>query len=168
MGLKSTETVTCRVKLSVTNAFLEKIKSAVKKANFGKIISDKTFRCAELVSENWADNGGFLGNLRNGINSSPAAVFFNFTGIGAIANASWTDVTIEYRIKVDMYHLVRYKKGRFVSLLIKKFRKLRRKLVCKEMEKEIKKGFEDKISEKAGFFSGLSGIAVKVANVEVH
>ena len=80
MGLKSTETVTCCVKLSVTNAFLEKIKSAVKKANFGKIISDKTLRCAELVSENWADNGGFLGNLRNGINSSPAAVFFNFTG----------------------------------------------------------------------------------------
>ena len=168
MGLKSTETVTCCVKLSVTNAFLEKIKSAVKKANFGKIISDKTFGCAELVGEKWADDGGFLGNLRNGIKSSPAAVFFNFTGIGAIANASWTIVTIEYKIKVDMFRIVKHKKGRLISLLIKKLRKIRRKLVCKEMEKEIKKGFEDKISEKAGIFSGLTGIAVVVEDVDVY
>ena len=36
-----------------------------------------------------------------------------------------------------------------------------------EMEKEIFKGFNDKISEQAGFFSGISGLAVKVSDVKV-
>ena len=67
-----------------------------------------------------------------------------------------------------MFRIVKHKKGRLISLLIKKLRKIRRKLVCKEMEKEIKKGFEDKISEKAGIFSGLTGIAVVVEDVDVY
>ena len=65
-------------------------------------------------------------------------------------------------------HLVRKKKGKLAAQIIKRFKKKRRKLVCKEMKKEIRKGFNDKISEKAGIFSGLSGIAVKVSNVEVY
>ena len=169
MGRRSHEKMCCKVVLSVTNAFLEKIKSAVKNARVDKIISDKTYGCAKVISERWNDDGGFMGNLRNGMNNmGPVGVFFQASGLGAAVNLSWTHVTIEYRIKVDMYHLVRHKKGRLISQIIKRFPKLRRKLVYKEMVKEIRKGFEDKISDKAGFFSGVSGAAVTVKDIEVY
>lgn len=168
MGKNSTEVLTCKIKLSITNVFLKKIKSSVKKANFGKIIADKTYGYAELLGQKWYDDKGIFGNIASGTGFMPADIFFSFTGIGAVANASWTDVYIEYKLKVDLYHLVRKKKGKLAAQIIKRFKKKRRKLVCKEMKKEIRKGFNDKISEKAGIFSGLSGIAVKVSNVEVY
>ena len=167
MGKNSTEILTCKIKLSITNAFLNKIKTSIKKADFGKIIADKTYGYAELIGQKWYDDKGILGSLVSGSGFTPAGIFFNLTGIGVISNASWTDVYIEYRLKVDLYHLVRRKKGRLAALIIKRFKNTRRKLVCKEMTKEIRKGFNDKISEKAGIFSGLSGVAVKVSNVEV-
>lgn len=167
MGKNSTKVLTCRIKLSVTNAFVGKIKSSIKKADFGSIIKDKTFGYAELMSQEWHDDKGIFGSIAAGTGFAPADMFFNITGMTAVSNMSWTDVYIEYKLKVDLYHLVRKKKGRLAAQLIKRLRRLRRRLVCKEMEKEIYKGFNDKISEKAGFFSGISGLAVKVSDVKV-
>ena len=168
MGKNSTEILTCKIKLSITNAFLNKIKTSIKKADFGKIIADKTYGCAELIGQKWYDDKGILGSLAAGSGFVPADIFLGLTGIGVIAQASWTDVYIEYKLKVDLYHLVRIKKGKLVASIIKRFRKKRRKLICKEMKKEIRKGFNDKISEKAGIFSGISDVAVKVSDVDVY
>ena len=115
MGKNSTEILTCKIKLSITNAFLNKIKTSIKKADFGKIIADKTYGYAELIGQKWYDDKGILGSLASGSGFTPAGIFFNLTGIGVISNASWTDVYIEYRLKVDLYHLVRRKKGRFYN-----------------------------------------------------
>ena len=82
-------------------------------------------------------------------------------------NLSWTDVYITYTLKVDMYHLVRNKTNRIIAQVLKRFSRIRRRLIYKEMQREIMKGFNDKISEKAGLFSGISGLAVTVKSVKV-
>tara|TARA_B100000902_G_scaffold385241_1_gene426359 strand:+ start:790 stop:1290 length:501 start_codon:yes stop_codon:yes gene_type:complete len=163
MGRNSTKQITCRVKLSVTNAFLEKIKDAVRKADFDGIIRSKTWDCASVVREEWRDDGGVLGGIRNGL-----GVFSNFIpGVNAVVNMSWTDVYITYTLKVDMYHLIRNKTNRVIAQVLKRLPPIRRRLIYKEMQREIKKGFKDKISQKAGFFSGVSGLAVVVKSVKV-
>lgn len=163
MGRRSTKQITCRVKLSVTNAFLENIKDAVRKADFDGIIRSKTWNCASVVGEEWRDDGGVLGDIRNGL-----GVFGNFIpGVNAVVNLSWTDVYITYTLKVDMYHLVRNKTNRVIAQVLKRFSRIRRRLIYKEMQREIMKGFNDKISEKAGLFSGISGLAVAVKSVKV-
>ena len=170
MGKHSTEELTCEVILSVTNAFLDKIKSAVRNADFNSIISEKTYGNARVIGESWNDDGGIFGGIRNGLNNiGPFGVFLqSATPLGAITSLSWTDVHIKYRIKVDMYHLIKSKKGVLIAQIIKRFPRFRRKRVYAEMTKEIKNGFKDNISKKAGFFSGVSGLAVKVKSVEIR
>ena len=169
MGRKSTENLTCTVTLSVTNAFLDKIKDAIRKADFNSIIGEKTYGNARVIGEHWSDDGGFFGGIRNGLNRmGPMGVFLQGTPLGAAANLSWTDVTIKYKIKVDMYHLIKCKKGLLVSQIIKRFPRFRRKRVYKEMTREIRNGFKDNIRKKAGFFSGVSGLAVTVKSVVIN
>jgi len=169
MGRNSTENLTCTVTLSVTNAFLDKIKGAIRNADFNSIINEKTYGNARVIGEHWTDDGGFFGGIRNGLNNIGAfGVFLQGTPLGAAANLSWTNVTIKYKIKVDMYHLIKRKKGLLVAQVIKRFPRFRRKRVYKEMTREIKNGFNDNIREKAGFFSGVSGLAVTVKSVVIH
>ena len=169
MGKKSTENLTCTVVLSVTNAFLDKIKEAIRKADFNSIIGEKTYGNARVIGEQWTDDGGLLGGIRNGLVSiGPLGAILQGTPIGAVANLSWTDVTIRYNIKVDMYNLTKCKKGLLVAQIIKRFPRFRRKRVYKEMVREIENGFNDNIRKKAGFFSGVSGLAVTVKSVVIH
>lgn len=169
MGRKSTENLTCTVTLSVTNAFLDKIKDAIRKADFNGIINGKTYGHARVIGEQWTDDGGFFGGIRNGLVSmGPLGVILQGTPLGAVTSLSWTDVTIKYKIKVDMYHLIKRKKGLLVAQVTKRFPRFRRKRVYKEMTREIEDGFNDNIRKKAGFFSGVSGLAVTVKSVVIH
>ena len=167
MGIRSKERIKCSVVLSVTNAFLSKIKDAVRKANFNSIIKEKTHNNALVLDERWRDDGGFLGMINRGTGITPVDMFLGFTGFGAAAKVSWTDVHINYEIEVDMYHIIRHKTNKIVAHMLKILPAVRRRLIHKEMAKEIKKGFKENISKKAGIFSGISGLAVSVKSVSV-
>lgn len=166
MGLKSKERIKCSVVLSVTNAFLSKIKDAVRNANFNRIIKDKTQNNAIVLDEKWKEDGGFFGMINRGT-GTPVDIFLGFTGLGAAAKVSWTDVHIDYEIEIDMYHIIRNKTNKIVAQILKILPAVRRRLIYKEMEKEIRKGFRENISNKAGIFSGISGLAVSVKSVSV-
>lgn len=181
MGKRSTEKCTCRVILSVTNAFVDMIKSSVKDANVGAKIAEKTWGCAKLVDEEWREDGGVMKAVGNAL-----GVIGRFIPPVVVAEkVSYTYIYITYYIEVDMFQLVSNKvrrastsplvnglihksrMHRAAAHLMKKFPARRRRLVYREMQQEIEKEFLAEIARQAGLMSGLSDAAVMVKSVRV-
>lgn len=185
MGKWSTERCTCRVLLSVTNAFVEIIKRSIKEAEVGEKISGKTWGCATLVEEHWHINSGVMGAVKRTMsNFLGGFVQFLAPPVVLAANASYTHIQIEYVIDVDMYHLVKTKlihgpnmlvnrcvattrANKLAANVLKRFKRLRRRLVYKEMQREIRSEFKRQIAREAGFFAGISDAAITLKSVRV-
>ena len=185
MGKWSTERCTARVVISVTNAFLEIIKRSIKEAEVGKKINEKTWGCATLFEEHWHINSGVMGTVKRTLsNFLGGFVQFLAPPVVLAANVSYSLIQIEYILDVDMYHLVKTKLVHGPSMLVnkciqstganklaanvmKRFKRLRRKLVYKEMQKEIASEFKQQIAREAGFFAGLSDAAITLKSVRV-
>lgn len=185
MGKRSTERCTCRVTLSVTNAFKNMVCDAVKAANVGLKIKAKTWNCAKLVEERWRfDSGLIAGAMQNAVGVlGPLANVL--APVHIVAGAACTHVFLEYDIDVDMYNLIRCKlengsRNRLLNYCIKKsrfsripsqamklFKRTRRRLIYLEMQREIEREFQQQIRNQAGIFKGVSAAAVSVNSVRV-
>lgn len=183
MGKNSVERCTCRISLSVTNAFCDMIRSSVKGANFAGKIRAKTWDCASLVDERWREDDGVFGAVRRAVGALGFVANF-LAPVTVVTNASYTHMHIEYDIDIDMFNLVRLKLENGVNRLLnhfirktkvsrlaahamKKMPRMRRRLIHKEMEKEISREFRREIRGRAGMFHGISNAAVSLMSVRV-
>ena len=178
------ERCTCRVSLSVTNAFVDMIKSSVKDAGIGEKINTKTWGCATLVDERWREDSGVVGAVKRAVGGA-LGVFANFLVPVAVAtNVACTHLHIEYDIDVDMRNIVLRKLengkiplmnfcvrktriNRIAERGLRHFPRLRRRLIHKEMEREISREFRREIRNKAGIFHGMSNAAVSILSIRV-
>ena len=185
MGKRSTERCTCRVTLSVTNAFKNMICDAVKAANVGLKIKEKTWGCAELVEERWRFDSGLIGAMQNAVGGVLGPLANVLAPVHIVAGAACTHVFLEYDIDIDMYNLIRCKlengsRNRLLNYCIKKsrfsripsqamklFKRTRRRLIYLEMQREIEREFQQQIRNQAGIFKGVSAAAVTVNSVRV-
>ena len=166
MGRKSIEQFKCKVKLSVTNAFVENVEQSVKDSNFDKIISKQTYNCAKVIREDWFYDRGILGNINHGITgNSFLDTLISVTPIGIVSNIGWTDVIVIYTINVDIYNLIKKIKNTMFAQLSKLMKKKRRKIIMDTMKINIKDGFDDAITNSpAGI---LSPAIVTVKSVDI-
>ena len=167
MGLKSKKVFTCKVFLSITNQFYDQVVQNIKDGDFAKIIAEKTNNNAKVIDETWEIDRGVLGKVNQAMNNS------GLLGVGMailggpitfVAGASWTNATIIYKIKVDLYHLIKDNTNVVVAQLSKFFIKKRETEVINTMKIQIKEGFEDAIENGAGI---LSPMVVTVKSVQM-
>ena len=130
----------CDVKLSITNGPLyDYVMSQVSQANVPMIFKLRTFNCGKIIHRQDNVNAGIL----------------------------CTHTTISYTIEMDMYNIVKKKTNRIISQIIKRFPRIRRKLIMKEIRNEMKSNFEKKIKEAGGIFAGAAATVISV-NVYPH
>tara|TARA_Y100000310_G_C20478424_1_gene713546 strand:+ start:297 stop:803 length:507 start_codon:yes stop_codon:yes gene_type:complete len=167
MGLKSKKILTCKILLSITNQFYDQVVQNIKDSDFGKIIAEKTNNNATVIDETWEIDRGVLGKVNQAMNNS------GILGVGMailggpltlVAGASWTNATIIYKIKADLYHLIKNNTNVLVAQLSRLFTKKAKKEVINTMKIQIKDGFEDAIENGAGI---LSPMVVTVKNVNI-
>ena len=139
MGQKSKEKIICKIYLSITNLFLNKVIDAIKNANLKKMFLQKTNGYAKLIDIIWDKD----------------------------SRTGYTIIELTLVLIVDMYHIVRINKGKVVANLAKLFKKKRRRQICLEIESKIRKAFYNQIYKKTGCLSFLSGLAVKITKVNV-
>ena len=132
------EKFTCDVKLSITNGPLyDYVMSRIDNANVPEIFRLKTYNCGKIIHRHDIVDAGIL----------------------------CTHTTIRYTIQMDMYNIVKKKTNRIIAQLMKRFPKIRRKIIKKEIKKEMTYNFHLKIREAGGVFAGA---AVDLMNVNVY
>ena len=132
------EKFTCDVKLSITNGpVYDYVIGRIDNANVPEIFRLKTYNCGKIIYRRDIVDAGIL----------------------------CTHTTIRYTIQMDMYNIVKKKTNRIIAQLMKRFPKIRRKIIKKEIKKEMTYNFHLKIREAGGVFAGA---AVDLMSVNVY
>ena len=137
MGRRSKEMLLCKVVLGITNGpIFNHVMRQIDAADVPFIVKNKTYGCCKIVDIKKDYNGGILS----------------------------TDVTITYKLEMDMYCIIKKKTNKIISQVMKRFKSIRRRLVMKELKKEMERNFNNKIRDNAG---GFAGMVATVKSVEV-
>lgn len=139
MGRRSKEKFKCNVKLSITNGAYDYVMNKIDDANVPEIFRLKTYNCGKILHRNDLDNAGVL----------------------------CTHTTIRYSIEMDMYNIVKKKTNRVISHVVRIFPKIRRKIIMKEIKKEMVDNFNQKIKEAAREIAGALGVAFAGSVIEL-
>tara|TARA_B100000029_G_C17102522_1_gene788436 strand:+ start:78 stop:584 length:507 start_codon:yes stop_codon:yes gene_type:complete len=167
MGKHSSEKFTCKVILSVTNTFVNRVEQSVKNSNFDNIIAEQTENCAKVIQEQWFFDRGILGNINNGVTGN--GIFDSIlraTPLGIVSHVGWTNVTIVYTINVDIYNLIKKNKNTFCAVLSKLMKNKRRKIIMDTMKQNIMIGFNDAIANSPSGI--LSPAVVTLKSVSIY
>lgn len=140
MGKKSIERVICKIYLNVTNIFYGRLIETINNTNFKRKIEDPTF--------------GYVKFIKKIINEKKERLS--------------TLVELSLILDVDMYHIVRMKKGKVIANIAKIFKKKRKNQVCLEIKNEITQNLINEINKKSGIFSFASKLAITIENVIVR
>tara|TARA_B100001964_G_scaffold44422_1_gene49451 strand:- start:430 stop:897 length:468 start_codon:yes stop_codon:yes gene_type:complete len=137
MGRKCYKHFSCKIKLSVTNAFLGQVEESIKSSDLYERIKSETFNNASIINEEWNYDHGMV----------------------------YSYVYIRYKIKIDIYNLIKKMKGKIIASLSGLMKKKRNHIIIQTLKKNIETGFNDAISESPS--GRLSFAVVTVKNVSV-
>ena len=139
MGKKSVERIICKIYLNVSKPFVNRTLNAINKTNFKFKIQQQTFGYVKFIKKVLNKNTKF----------------------------SSTMIELSLVLDVDMYHIVRIKKGKVIANIAKMFKKKRKDQVCSEIKQEIEQNIKEEIDKQTGILCFARDLAITIENVIV-
>ena len=132
MGKNSTEIVNCTIYMNVSNLFVDKVINEFSKQEFKQNLNNETNGYIKIIDIKIIKKKYLI--------TSSIEIYITFS--------------------VDMYHVIREKKGKAVANIAKLFKKKRRNKICEEIKNAMEKKFKEKIDNKAGWLGFAANLAI--------